>query len=209
LVFSSELVHVGFASIPISRKHDVLLEILGHSNLRVCWVAAIFRPIIAPGTVVFGVQFCLPIFFQVKFFETLPSLQPELVRERFSLSVTPASFTLIRSAMIKALCERLFTDAVDQSESMYSLRSHVGCVPDRQILSKSGGAGCYTWRIYFTFVTTPGVDPTIMRPNSRFALVVVDRLCTHRERGSAWGARPGRRADLEVGGNVCPQGKSV
>jgi transposase len=168
-----------------TRSGDVLLEVLGEefNGVLGCDYFSAYRRYMRECDVV--IQFCLAhLIRDVKFLTTLPDARERAYGERLRESLRALFGVIHRRAQ---LCPRAFgvqlaaaRDAVlQQATSNVPPTRHSQNMAKR--LKQHGAA-------YFTFVTTPGIEPTNNLAEQAIRFVVIDRHITQGTRGE-----PGRR----------------
>jgi transposase len=186
------------------RSADVLIEVLGREfdGVLGCDCFSAYRRYLRECGVV--VQFCLaPLIRDVKFLTTLPGQADRAYGERLREALRALFARIHRREQMPA---RQFQQQLQAARDQVVEVGTTQVPPGRQAqamakrLSKYGAA-------YFTFVTTPGVEPTNNSAEQAIRFVVIDRHITQGTRGET-GQRWSERI-WTVLATCAQQGRSV
>jgi transposase len=187
-----------------TRSADVLIDVLGQQFKGVlgCDQFSAYHRYL--GTVDIRVQWCLAhLIREVKFLTTLPGKDARKYGERVREALRKL-FEVIHQRDRCSECDfkKQLTTAKEHilTVSTTAVPDHKHCRNIAQRMRKHGEG-------YFTFITTPGVEPTNNAAEQAIRFVVIDRYITQGTR-SVWGARWSERIWTVVA-TCAQQGKSV
>ena len=186
------------------RKSDVLMELLGkeYEGVLGCDYFSAYRRYMRLGDI--RVQFCLAhLIRDVKFLTTLPDGRDRAYGERLREALR-GLFQVIHAH--ERLGERSFQKALRHARDKV-LEAGMDQVPAGKHCQNMAKRFRKHGESYFTFMTTPGVDPTNNVVEQALRFVVIDRLITQGTR-SAIGQRWCERI-WTVMATCAQQGKSV
>jgi hypothetical protein len=171
------------------RNAEVLMKVLGNDFAGVigCDYFSAYRRYMREMGV--EVQFCLAhLIRDVKFLTTLPNAEEKAYGERLRLALKEM-FAVIhqREQMAAAVFDRELRTARD-----HVLRAGLDGVPEGRQAQNMAKRFRQHGEAYFTFVTTPGVEPTNNLAEQAIRFVVIDRLITQGTRsegGRQWSER--------------------
>jgi transposase len=163
-----------------TRSGDVLVEVLGEefNGVLGCDYFAAYRRYMRECNVV--VQFCLAhLIRDVKYLTTLPQAQDRAYGERLREALRSLFGIIHRRAQLPdwAFAVRL------QSARDEVLRQALTDVPTTRASQNLAARLAKHGQAYFTFVTTPGVEPTNNLAEQAIRFVVIDRRITQGTRG--------------------------
>lgn len=187
-----------------TRSAEVLIELLGQEFKGVlgCDQFSAYHRYL--GTVDIRVQWCLAhLIREVKFLTTLPGQAVRAYGERFREALRNL-FGVIHQR--ERLSERAFQKQLRTAKE-YILMVSKESVPDNKYCYNLAERMRKHGQGYFTFITTPGVDPTNNAAEQAIRFVVIDRYITQGTR-SVWGVRWNERIWTVVA-TCAVQGKSV
>jgi transposase len=163
-----------------TRSGDVLMEVLGEefNGVLGCDYFAAYRRYMREGNVV--VQFCLAhLIRDVKYLTTLPAAQDRAYGERLREALRGLFGIIHRRAELPdwAFAARL------QAARAAVVRQALTDVPPTRASQNIAARFVKHGQAYFTFVTTPGVEPTNNLAEQAIRFVVIDRRLTQGTRG--------------------------
>jgi transposase len=164
------------------RRADVLLDVLGEEfdGVLGCDCFSAYRRYMRECDVV--VQFCLAhLIRDVKFLTTLPGEQDRAYGERLREALRKLFRLIHQREQIRA---REFEWRLEVARAEVLAAGTINVPPSQQAQAMAKRLRTYGTS-YFTFVTTPGVEPTNNLAEQAIRFVVIDRHTTQGTRGEA------------------------